>query len=157
MMAICGLSLAITITLLSHVRSMAQPPPPKEISTAACPTGPSFTFSPTNPVPHETTLFKGTITSSGGTGIITYTWNFGDDSALVNSQFPNHAYPLSGVYTVVMTVSGNTCADTPTTTQVITVGFGTPAAIIYFPIIYKNYFELFPTAAVEKTAPVHGR
>lgn len=154
LLAICGVALALTVILLGNLRAIAHPPLPGDIGIAACPSGPSFSFTPTNPDPNETVHFTGAITSTGGTGSITYTWNFGDGSNPVDATpGSNHTYSLPGVYTVVMTASGDTCATTPTATRVITVGFGTPAAILYFPIIYKNYFQLFPTEVSEENAP----
>ncbi|GAB4460469.1 MAG: hypothetical protein Kow0031_39990 [Anaerolineae bacterium] len=159
LLASCAVALALTVTVLGSLQAMAQTPPPDGIGIAACPAGPSFSFTPTNPDPHQTVQFSGVITSTGGGGTITYTWSFGDGSALANSQKPNHAYIRSGLYTVVMTVSGDSCATTPTASRVITVGFGVPATILYFPLIFKNYFDPFPATALETASPqpLHGR
>ncbi len=159
MLLICAVALALFVTTLGSLRVLAQPPPPG-IDIAACPAGPSFSFTPTNPDPHETTQFEGKITSTGGSGVITYTWSFGDGSPPENATpSANHTYTRNGVYTVVMTASGDSCATTPTASQVITVGFGVPTTILYFPLIFKSYFELFPTAVSNQAAPqpVHGR
>lgn len=45
------------------------------------------------------------------TGTPTYTWNFGDGSAVSNANSPNHLYAQPGSYEVVMVVEVNGCKD----------------------------------------------
>ncbi|HKV86358.1 MAG TPA: PKD domain-containing protein, partial [Candidatus Dormibacteraeota bacterium] len=50
-----------------------------------------------------TVAFSGT--PSGGTLPYTYSWDFGDASALVTSQNPSHIYTTAGTYTATLTVT----------------------------------------------------
>ena len=45
------------------------------------------------------------INQSTGSGTLTYTWNFGDGSAVSNEQNPVHPYGLDKSYTVTLTVT----------------------------------------------------
>ncbi len=69
-----------------------------------------FTYTPAclgNPV-------QFTNTGSTGTGV-TYSWNFGDGSALSTLQNPTHTYTTIGNYTASQTVTLGTCTDTYST------------------------------------------
>lgn len=44
-------------------------------------------------------------TATGGTTPLTYSWNFGDNTALQTGATPSHTYQFPGVYTVVVTVT----------------------------------------------------
>jgi uncharacterized repeat protein (TIGR01451 family) len=57
--------------------------------------------------------FEGYVVA--GSGHLTFTWNFSDDSALVNSQVLHHQFDAPGNYLVTLTVSGEPC---PTTREV---------------------------------------
>lgn len=116
-----------------------------QVGIAACPSTPKISFSPTNPNPGQEVTFQGTITATGGGGAITFTWNFGDGSAPLNAtDFAKHTYSLNGVYTVVLTATSDSCGSPPSSSKVITVGFGTPVVQLYLPIIYGPVF--LPTA-----------
>ncbi len=133
-----------------------------QIGVLACPTNPSISFSPTNPDAGEEVEFDATITGPAGGGVVTVTWNFGDGSVeeIGQQQIP-HTYSFDGVYTVIMTADGESCASPPVATRNITVGTGVaPATILYFPLMFKNYPPvIFPTGAgtleAEKQAPPH--
>ena len=143
-------SLMTTTPALAHQASEVAAiayiaPPPHQIDVLACPTGPSISFTPSNPQPGESVAFEGNITSSGGGGPITFTWSFGDGSSGIGQSLP-HVYSFSGVYAVMMTATGNACGSPPSVTRLITVGSGvTPAALLYLPVILKNPLIL-PTA-----------
>jgi hypothetical protein len=120
-----------------------------QIGIQACPTNLSFSFTPVNPSAGEVVTFVANPGSPVGSGQITYTWNFGDGSAEGAGQSNvEHIYTLNGVYQVTLTATGDTCAPQPApVTHLITVGFGAPAAIIYLPLVAKNYPEIiFPTS-----------
>ncbi len=55
------------------------------------------------------------------TGTPTYSWNFGDGSALSSTTSPSHTYNSAGVYTVTLIASQGTCADTLVRSNYITV------------------------------------
>lgn len=48
-------------------------------------------------------------TSAIGDPIISWSWDFGDFSAISNAQNPSHIFPDSGIYNVVLTVSTAFC------------------------------------------------
>ena len=118
-----------------------------QIGVQACPTDLAIGFTPINPEPGQTVQFEALFSSSSGAGQITFTWHFGDGSTEATGQVVNHTYLVNGVYQVTLTATGDTCAPQPApVTHLITVGFGTPAAIIYLPLVSKNYPEIvFPT------------
>lgn len=47
---------------------------------------------------------------------ISWSWNFGDGSAINTSQNPTHTYAVAGTYTVTLVVSNGICDDTYSTT-----------------------------------------
>lgn len=56
-------------------------------------------------------------TSTGTSGGVTYTWNFGDGSPNSNAVNPSHTFPATGFYVVSLTANNNysyACADTQT-------------------------------------------
>ncbi|TAH38373.1 MAG: PKD domain-containing protein [Bacteroidetes bacterium] len=60
-------------------------------------------------------------------GAPTYSWNFGDGSALTNSQSPSHTYLNSGTYSVTLIATQGTCADTLRIQSMVVV-YPTPGA-----------------------------
>ena len=62
---------------------------------------------------------------SGGTGPLTYSWNFGDGSS-AQGQVVSHTYAAAGTYTAMLTVT-DSLSNMGSTPQIITVtGAGTP-------------------------------
>jgi PKD repeat protein len=118
-----------------------------QIGALGCPTDPSITFDPANPLAGESVDIEGSVATTGGGGIITFTWNLGDGSGLVTgTTFVKHTYYLDGIYTVTLTATGESCASPPSVQKAITVGFGPSATILFFPVILKNYPPIiFPT------------
>ena len=65
--------------------------------------------------------------TSTGTGSPTeWKWNFGDGSALVTEQNPEHTYSKAGIYTVKHTVSNAAGKDTEIKKNYINVGSASP-------------------------------
>lgn len=86
---------------------------------------PSAEFGVTNVCEGSVTPFAdGSIIPAGNP---TYTWDFGDGSALGSGPNPTHQYTTPGVYNVTMTVSANGCSDM--TTQTTTYA---PRAVVDF-------------------------
>jgi PKD repeat protein len=95
----------------------------------------------------ETTMFNGTTTENA-TSIIQVTWDFGDNSTVVNGTSPEllnatHTYTTAGVYNATLTVKFNsTLNKTETDIAVITVNENQP------PIA-----DAGPDQTVEQTSP----
>ena len=51
----------------------------------------------------------------------TWEWNFGDGSPVSNERNPSHTYNDPGIYTVILTVSGDSESDTEEKINYITV------------------------------------
>ena len=66
----------------------------------------------------EAVSFKATATDPGIKDTLTYSWNFGDNTALVNGQNVNHTFADNGTYNVVLTVTDK---DGSTTNQTVVV------------------------------------
>lgn len=77
----------------------------------------SYTFSPANPITAGTAV-SFTNTSTGAT---TYSWDFGDGSAVSNATSPLHTYTAGGTYNCVLTVTNaGGCSETITQQIVVT-------------------------------------
>ena len=61
-------------------------------------------------VPQSCNPIQFTGQATGGTGTYTYTWNFGDGSAITQNN-PVKQYSAPGVYQVTVTVSDGVCSD----------------------------------------------
>ena len=71
---------------------------------------------------------------------LSYSWNFGDGSALSTQQNPTHVYTASGVYTATLTLTETTSPfATRSATVVITVGNEPPLAHITSPVDGSTY------------------
>ncbi len=66
---------------------------------------------------------------------LSYSWNFGDGSALSTAANPSHAYASAGTYTATLTVSNGSLSGTATTQ--VTVGASPPTATISAPATYS--------------------
>ena len=92
---------------------------------------PSAAFSVTtvNPVAGSPVSFDGSASSESEGTIASYSWDFGDGSALASGATPSHIYAAAGTYTVKLKVTdgfGNTSATTSHSVAVASV----PAAVI---------------------------
>ena len=66
----------------------------------------SFTFTPTDPLVHETVTFNASASTPDGGTIVNYTWNFGDGNiTTVSDPIITHAYSTYGTYTVTLNVT----------------------------------------------------
>ncbi len=67
--------------------------------------------------------------TNNSTGGVTFTWNFGDGSPLVNTFSANHTYTLPGTYTVTLTiVDSNSCNIVDTVQHIVNV-FANPVVV----------------------------
>lgn len=135
------LGLALAVLLL------AAPAGARPVAQPGCPAGPYFEYTPVNPDPNVAVEFTGGVTATGSGGSLSFSWDFGDGSAVVTGSPYLHTYLQNGVFSVIMTVSKESCPPLATS-DIITVGFGPPAAIVYLPLIFKGDDFVFPTGAV---------
>ncbi|MCS7060119.1 MAG: FG-GAP-like repeat-containing protein [Anaerolineae bacterium] len=117
--------------------------PPFRLRATTClwPERPAFTWTPFNPAPRQTTQFMAVV--GGGSGPITYTWDFGNGQTRVG-QVVQMSFTLSNTYQVRLSVTGAPCPQTRevlTATQVV-VGSGVPAARLYLPIVARQSSNL---------------
>jgi hypothetical protein len=91
-------------------------PPPEPLVAA-------FTSAPAAPVAGEAVTF--TSTASGGSGITSQLWDFGDSTTVSGAQ-ASHTFSSGGSYTVSLTVAGPGCAPAPfceaSASQLLVVG-----------------------------------
>lgn len=80
-------------------------------STIPVPTTAAFTFSPVTPQVNQQVNFDGSSSTPGsGRTITEYVFDFGDGSAPVFGPTATHAYTISGVYLVTLSVVDSTGA-----------------------------------------------
>jgi hypothetical protein len=74
--------------------------PPFRVRALTClwPDGPSFSVNPTHPLPGQFVEFRGWVTEASG--VLTYTWDFGDGTPPVTGQVVKHRFAADGTYTV---------------------------------------------------------
>jgi PKD repeat protein len=63
--------------------------------------------------------FDGSGSTDPNGSVLTYSWSFGDGSALVTGARPSHTYVDNGTYTATLSVSNGTATSTATTTAII--------------------------------------
>lgn len=69
--------------------------------------------------PNSELTFDGTL-STDNVGVVSYEWDFGDETAIVEGSTATHAYTQEGTYTVTLTVKdAKENADTATTTVTV--------------------------------------
>ena len=102
-------------------------------TTCVWPQGLNFRLSKANPIPQENVAFTGVLLE--GTGVMTFTWDFGDGSALLNGQRVNHAYYYGGEYTIRVTATGSDCPRGRPTTITGKVKIG-GAAPVFLPVVF---------------------
>lgn len=72
-----------------------------------------------------------TADGAGNPADATYSWDFGDNTAVVKGATVSHSYAAAGQYTVRLTVT-DTAGQSATTTQVVTAGGTTPGRNVEF-------------------------
>jgi uncharacterized repeat protein (TIGR01451 family) len=112
--------------------------PPFRVRGTSCiwPRDPAIAVSDPNPDPGESVSLEGSVAEASG--ILTFTWDFGDGSTAVG-QVVEHAYGSDGTYAVRLTVRSEPC---PTYKEVfanlsIPVGSGVPN--VFLPVVVKNW------------------
>jgi PKD repeat protein len=78
-----------------------------------------FTFSPSNPVVGQAVNFNGSASTSPGSTIVSYVWDFGDGAT---GSGPTVSHPFAGPFTYVVRLTiTDSSGRTGTTTQSITI------------------------------------
>ena len=83
---------------------------------------------------------------------MTFTWDFGDGSPLVNGQRINHAYPYGGKYTVRVTATGTACPQrrSATITAQVTIAGAAP---LFLPLVSSQTVSRASSRAEVTAAP----
>ena len=92
---------------------------PVSVDVVAPTFAPAFEQSATEAYPDETLTFTDTSTTDG-TGLVAWAWDFGDDSALVATQHATHTYDSLGTFTVTLTLTDG-CGYSDSVTGSVTV------------------------------------
>jgi len=108
----------------------------RDTTTVACEPiiGANFTYAPIPIVVNRSTTFTGTAT---GSLPLTYTWDFGDGSAVQTGNPTAHTFGAAGSFTVTMTVA-NPCTASYAVIRAVTVNVA-PAWTIYLPLVLRNH------------------
>lgn len=105
--------------------SATGPFPPKASATASLSAGPA---------PLDVSFSSANSSDPYGRAL-TYSWDFGDGSALSTAPDPSHTYATAGTYTATLTVSNGSQSSSSTTT--VRVGAGPPIASFSGPTTYS--------------------
>jgi PKD repeat protein len=90
-----------------------------------------FTYSPEIPIVNETVTFDATLSTPDGGTIVSYVWDFGDGTPVVNETDPitTHIYTTAGTYNVTLTITNDDGLN-DTTTHALTVYLRHDVAVI---------------------------
>ncbi len=97
------------------------------VGAGALPTA-AFSVSPTSPVPGQPVHFDASTSKPGpGHTLVRYVWNFGDGTALLdtNATTATHTYQVAGSYVVTLRAADD-AEQVGVTTQTVTVGSAAP-------------------------------
>jgi len=100
--------------------------PPAEQPCANQPPQASFTASPSQTPGSLQVSVDGTASTDPDGTIASYSWDFGDDSALASGATATHTYRAPGTYTITLTVTDNNEATATTTRHVTVPAAGQP-------------------------------
>jgi PKD repeat protein len=100
--------------------------PPAQQPCANQPPQASFTASPSQTPGSLQVSVDGTASTDPDGTIASYSWDFGDDSALASGATATHTYRAPGTYTITLTVTDNNEASGTTTRQVTVPAAGQP-------------------------------
>src|SRR5439155_19002982 len=94
-----------------------------------------WTFSPTTPIVSQSILFNASpVQSSAGHDVTQFNWDFGD-GATASGAVTGHSFSLPGTYNVVLSVADDLGRRKVFSPKQVTVGNGSPVAIIAAPSV----------------------
>ena len=82
------------------------------------------------------TLYVTATSTTNGTPITSWTWDFGDGSPTVSGPLASHVYTAPGVYSVELTI-GEGCDFTAASTKQVTVGEVPQEYLVFLPLVLK--------------------
>ncbi len=104
--------------------------------------------------PQHCVDFSDLTTIASGT-LATWTWNFGDSSAISNQQNPSHCYDITGVYSVTLTVTSNAgCTTTLAIPNMITVHPEPEASFSALPMVTSILYPNIVFTDLSQGSPV---
>jgi uncharacterized repeat protein (TIGR01451 family) len=111
-----------TLSVTSNDRDVPIIPVPITLTVqSGCIPVSELTFTVVPLAPQAGAALSFTAHATQGTGSITYTWAFGDNTSPSTGSVVTHTYPLSGTYTVILTAT-NACGTAAITRSLYIVG-----------------------------------
>jgi PKD repeat protein len=114
-----------------------------KLTTIGNPPQANFDYSPERPYMGDLVTFNASQSTAGNKTIVSYTWNFGDGSPIVNKTDPitTHTYQTAGNLTVTLTITDDS-GLTSTITKTITVQQAPVAVFTYSPTYPQTYVTI---------------
>jgi chitodextrinase len=112
----------VTLTVFDNFNRAASTSQSITVDPGIRPT-PTFTFSPSTPLPNQQVNFNATASEAApGRRIVSYEWDFGEGTAGATGSRASHTYRLIGTYVATLTVTDD-AGRKSTISQSITVAF----------------------------------
>ncbi|MFN2134187.1 MAG: FG-GAP-like repeat-containing protein [Anaerolineae bacterium] len=116
--------------------AMASSPPFRvRATTCVWPVDPTITIVPPHPEPGDMVQLIGSV--SGGSGVLTYTWELSDGRTLTG-QVVEHRFAQWGTYQVTMTVHSEPCPIAGVVTARQSVVVGSEVLSVYLPLVLRS-------------------
>jgi uncharacterized repeat protein (TIGR01451 family) len=116
--------------------------PPFRVRGLTCewPEDPSIEYKTSGSLPQPNVPIEFTGDVAGGSGVLTFIWNFGDGTKEVSGQVVRHEYTKDDTYTVTLTVDGVPCPipGRASSSRRISVGTAALDERVYLPLILKS-------------------
>ncbi|MBN1656880.1 MAG: tandem-95 repeat protein, partial [Anaerolineae bacterium] len=118
--------------------------PPFRVRGTTCvwPRGAAILVSDLHPDPGEAVRFQGMVAE--GSGVLTYTWDFGDGSS-DQGQVVYHTYDTNNYATVKLTVRSEPCPIAKEVYATLKLPVGTGVPDIFLPFISKGWTPMLTT------------
>ncbi len=123
--------------------------PPFRVRGTTClwPDSPSFFYIPAQPNPGDKVSFVGNVPKASG--VLTFTWDFGDGATVQRGQLTSHTFSTFNIYTVTLTVAGEPCPINRdrTITKGVLIGGTLLTHKIYLPLVQSSLSTVAASAA----------